>query len=75
MTVPAHFGGGLPGVVLDRRGSAGTGQRHGLSALGRCSQDEQGANGGKPENFSHLHIDISLESSDLVIGFTPAPIG
>ena len=53
--VPTHLGG-LLRTVLDRRGGAGIAQRQRLGALGWSGQDEQCADGGKPENFRQLHL-------------------
>jgi len=53
---PSHLGGCRLGILLDRRGGAGIAERQRLGALGRSGQDEQCANGGKPQNFHHLHM-------------------
>jgi hypothetical protein len=53
---PSHLGGCRFGILLDRRGGAGIAERQRLGALGRSGQDEQCANGGKPQNFRHLHV-------------------
>jgi hypothetical protein len=45
---PMHFGGHLPGIILDRCRSARVNQRQRLSALGWRGQHQQCANGGKP---------------------------
>ena len=43
-------------ILLDGGGSAGVAQRQRVSALGRSGYNEHGANGGKPQNFHHLHM-------------------
>jgi hypothetical protein len=53
---PSHLGGCRLGILLDRRGGAGIAERQRLGALGRSGQEEQCANGGKPQNFRHLHV-------------------
>ena len=53
---PPYFRGRRLGILLDRRGGAGVAERQRLGALGRSGQDEQCANGGKPQNFRHLHM-------------------
>lgn len=45
-----------PDILLDGRGSAGIAERQRVSALGRSGYNEHGANGGKPQNFRHLHV-------------------
>ena len=42
-------------ILLDGRGSAGIAQRQRVGALDRRGESEHGANGGKPQNFRHLH--------------------
>ena len=44
-----------PDVFLDGRGSAGVAERQRVGTLDRRGQSEHGANGGKPQNFRHLH--------------------
>jgi hypothetical protein len=56
VVVPAHFGGHLPGVILNRGGGAGTGQRQGLGAFGGSGQHEQCGDGRKPQNSHHVHM-------------------
>ena len=51
---PAHLGG-LRRIVLDRGGSAWTGQRHRLRALRWSSQDQQCAYRGKANNSRNVH--------------------
>lgn len=43
-------------ILLDGGCSAGVAQRQRVSALSRSGYNEHGANGGKPQNFHHLHI-------------------
>ena len=43
-------------ILLDSRGSAGITQRQRVGALDRRGESEHGANGGKPQNFRHLHM-------------------
>ena len=43
-------------ILLDGRGSAGIAERQRVGALGRSGYNEHGANGGKPQNFRHLHM-------------------
>jgi hypothetical protein len=43
-------------ILLDGRGSAGIAQRQRVGALDRRGESEHGANGGKPQNFRHLHM-------------------
>jgi hypothetical protein len=45
MVMPAHLDG-LLRTILNRRGGAGTGQRHGLRSFSWSSQHEQSADGG-----------------------------
>ena len=45
-----------PDILLDGGGSARVAQRQRVSALGRSGYNEHGANGGKPQNFRHLHM-------------------
>ena len=45
-----------PDILLDGGGGTGVAQRQRVSALGRSGYNEHGANGGKPQNFHHLHI-------------------
>jgi hypothetical protein len=56
VVAPAHFGGHLPGAILNRGGGAGTGQRQGLGAFGGSSQHEQCGDGSKPQNSRHVHM-------------------
>jgi len=56
MTMPAHLGGQLAGIILHRSGDAGTCQRQGLRALGRCCEDEQSADGEEAQNSLHVHV-------------------
>jgi hypothetical protein len=53
---PSHFSGIGLGILLHRRGGAGIAERQRLCALGRSGKNEQCADGGKPENFRHLHL-------------------
>src|SRR6266581_1090905 len=71
MVAPVHLGGDVLGVILHRGGATGTGQRQCLGALGWSSQDQQRANGSKPQKSCHLHICILL----WVMCVTPAPRG
>src|SRR5882757_5654873 len=68
---PVHLGGDVLGVILHRGGGAGTGQRQCLGALGWSGQDQQRANGSKPQKSCHVHICILL----WVMCVTPAPRG
>ena len=56
VVVPVHLGGHLPGVILNRGGGAGTGQRQGLGAFGGSGQHEQCGDGSKPQNSRHVHM-------------------
>ena len=56
VVAPVHFGGHPPGVILNRGGGAGTGQRQGLGAFGGSSQHEQCGDGSKPHNSRHVHM-------------------
>ena len=56
VVAPVHFGGHLPGVILNRGGGAGTGQRQGLGAFDGSSQHEQCGDGSKPQNSHHVHM-------------------
>ena len=53
---PPRFCGLRPDILLDGGGSAGVAQRQRVSALGWSGYNEHGANGGKPQNFRHLHM-------------------
>jgi hypothetical protein len=62
MTVPAmmampptHFGYHRLGVLLHGRGRGGIAERQRVGALARRGDHEQCANGGKAQNFYHLH--------------------
>ena len=57
---PAHLGGCLLRIVLDRGGGAGTDQRHRLRTLRWSSQDEQRADGGKAQKSRDIHAYFSL---------------
>jgi hypothetical protein len=63
VVMPTHLQS-LLRTILNRCGGTGAAQRHGLSPLGGSSQNEQCANGGKPQNFRHLHL-ILLGSMDV----------
>jgi hypothetical protein len=54
MMVPTNLRG-LRSAILDRRHGAGAAQRHCLSLLSGSGQNEQCADGRKPQNFRHLH--------------------
>src|SRR5260370_5541216 len=56
VVAPVSFGGHLPGVILNRGGGAGTGQRQGLGAFGGSDQHEQCGDGSKPQNSHHVHM-------------------
>lgn len=56
MPPPTYLGGGRFGILPDRRSGAGIAERQRLGALGRSGQHEQCADGGKPQNFRHLHM-------------------
>ena len=71
MVAPVHLGGDVLGVILHRGGATGTGQRQCLGALGWSSQDQQRANGSKPQKSCHVHICIL----PWVMCVTPAPHG
>ena len=43
-------------ILLNGRGGAGIAERQRVSALARSGYNEHGANGGKPQNFRHLHM-------------------
>jgi len=49
---PVHFRGREPGVLLNRSGGAGIAERQ---RIRRRGENEQCANGGKPQNFRYLH--------------------
>jgi hypothetical protein len=60
-TMPAHLRDRrLFHAILNRCGHTGIAERQRLGALARSGQNEQGANGCKPENFRHLHIFFSM---------------
>ena len=44
-----------PDIFLDVRGSTGVAERQRVGTLDRRGKSEHGANGGKPQNFRHLH--------------------
>ena len=54
-TVPPHLGC-HPGILLNRHGGAGIGQRHRLGALGWSGQNQQSADCGKSQKSRHVHI-------------------
>src|ERR1700687_4045459 len=56
VAVPAHFGRDLLRTFLNRRGGAGGAQRQRLGPLSRGGQDEQCADGRKPQNLHHVHM-------------------
>jgi hypothetical protein len=56
---------GLHRAILDRRCGTGAAQRHRLSLLSGSGQNEQCADGRKPQNFRHLH-----EYSPIVSGMS-----
>lgn len=45
-----------PDILLNGGSSARVAQRQRVSALGWSGYNEHGANGGKPQNFHHLHM-------------------
>ena len=45
-----------PDILLNGGSSARVAQRQRVSALGWSGYNEHGANGGKPQNFRHLHM-------------------
>jgi hypothetical protein len=48
-TMPMHLCGLHLGTLLNRRGGAGTGQRHRLGALGWSGKDQQSADSGQSQ--------------------------
>ena len=64
VAVPADLRG-LDRAILGRHGGAGAAQRHRLSLLSGSGQNEQCADGRKPQNFRHLH-----EYSPIVSGMS-----
>jgi hypothetical protein len=56
VTMPTYLGDSRVRAILDRCGCAGIAERQCLGALARSGQNEQCANGCKPQNFHHLHI-------------------
>jgi hypothetical protein len=60
MTSPPDFGGVRFGILLHCRSGAGIAERQRLRAFGRSGKNEQCADGGKPQNFRHLHLMVSL---------------
>jgi hypothetical protein len=52
---PSHFGRHRLGIFLHGGGSAGIAERQRTGPLGRSSQNKHCANGGKAQNFRHLH--------------------
>lgn len=53
---PSCFGRLRPDILLDGRSSAGIAERQRAGALARRGYNEHGANGGKSQNFRHLHV-------------------
>ena len=53
---PVHFRRRLPGILLNRRGSAGIAERERIGVLDRGGEREQGANGRQAQNFHDLHM-------------------
>jgi hypothetical protein len=53
---PSHFCRHRPGVFLNGRGGAGIAQRQRVGTLGWRGENEHCANGGKAQNFRHLHV-------------------
>jgi len=58
MAAPVHLGraGNLFCTFLHRRCGAGASKRKRQRALCRSSEGEQSADGGKPQNFRHVHL-------------------
>jgi len=55
MTPPTYFRRRRLDTFLHGRGSAGIAERKRISSLGWSSENEHCANGGKAQNFRHLH--------------------
>ena len=53
---PSHLGRLGLDIFLNGRGRAGIAERQRIGAPGRSSESEHDANGGKPQNFRHLHV-------------------
>ena len=53
---PSHLGRRRLDIFLDGRGGAGIAQRQRVGPLSRRRDSEQCANGGKAQNFRHLHV-------------------
>ena len=53
---PTHFGRHRLGIRLHGRGSRGIAERQRVGAFARRGDHEQCANGGKAQNFYHLHL-------------------
>jgi hypothetical protein len=56
MASPPHFGGIRLDILLYRRGGAGIAERQRLCVFRRSGENEQRANGHKPDYFRHLHL-------------------
>jgi len=56
MVPPSNLRRVRPDVLLNRCGRTGIAERQRLRALARSGKGEQCANGGKAQNFRHLHI-------------------
>jgi hypothetical protein len=53
---PSHRGRLRLDILLHGRSSTGTAERQRVRPLGRRGENEHCADGGKPQNFRHLHM-------------------
>lgn len=53
---PSHFGSHRLDIFLHGRSSTGIAERQRIGPLGRSSENQHCADGGKAQNFRHLHI-------------------
>jgi len=53
---PSRLGRHRLDIFLNGRGGAGIAQRQRVGTLGRRGENEHCANGGKAQNFRHLHM-------------------
>ena len=53
---PSHFGGCRLDILLHGRSRTGIAERQRVGPLGRRGENEHCADGGKAQNFRHLHV-------------------
>ena len=56
VTPPTHFRRRWLDIFLHGRSSAGIAERQRVGTFGRRDENEHCANGGKAQNFRHLHV-------------------